>query len=143
MKISLLFLLLAVPVCSYGQRPADDYGGRGYRKDLIDIPVRPITDTIVASVMPAPGYDIDKYLTDNIKYPEQASKKKIQGRVSIQFTVNKDGPISDCKAISHVGAGFEEEAIQVLQIMPKWNPATENGKPVKTTYTMPVTFRLP
>ena len=69
-------------------------------------------------------------------------KRQIQGRVIVGFTVNEDGTLSDIKVMKSISPTFDEEAIRVVKSMPKWNPAKQNGKAVKTKYTVPVTFRL-
>ncbi|MBP5540204.1 MAG: M56 family metallopeptidase [Bacteroidales bacterium] len=83
-----------------------------------------------------------KYLSENIKYPEQAKKDKIQGKVYISFVVEKDGSVADAKVLRGIGGGCDEEALRVVKGMPKWNPATVNGKPVNVQYALPVIFKL-
>jgi len=92
--------------------------------------------------MPVLQYDLQKYLKENLRYPEEAIKNQIQGRVIVQFFVNVDGSISDCKIARGIGGGCDEEALRVVQKMPPWKPGKENGKPVKVYYTMPVVFKL-
>lgn len=83
-----------------------------------------------------------KFLGQNIKYPQEAAKKNIQGNVFVSFVVGKDGSVSDIKVDRKVGGGTDEEAVRVLKMMKKWNPGTENGKPVKVAYKLPVKFAL-
>ena len=77
-----------------------------------------------------------------MKYPAEASKKGIQGRVIVQFVVEKDGTISKAKVVNNADEQLKEEAIRVVEAMPKWNPGKQNGKEVRVKYTLPVTFRL-
>lgn len=83
-----------------------------------------------------------KYLSDNIRYPEAAHKAGIQGRVTVQFVVGKDGSIGNVSILRGVNADLDAEAIRVISSMPKWKPGTQKGEPVKVKYTVPVMFRL-
>ncbi len=82
------------------------------------------------------------YLATNIKYPQQAHKKKIQGRVIVEFVVDKEGNVVECKAKRKVHPLLDAEAIRVVEAMPKWTPGTLNGEPVRVRYMIPVVFRL-
>lgn len=82
------------------------------------------------------------YLSDNIRYPEAAHKAGIQGRVTVQFVVGKDGSIGNVSILRGVNADLDAEAIRVISSMPKWKPGTQKGEPVKVKYTVPVMFRL-
>ena len=70
--------------------------------------------------MPAPGYDLAKYLSEHLKYPDSAYNHDIQGRVIVKFIVNEDGSISDCNVIKGIGGGCDEEAVRVISRMPVW-----------------------
>ena len=99
----------------------------------------------VVEVMPQyPGGQIAmlKYLMENIKYPEQAMKEGIQGRVTVRFIVEKDGSISDVKPILSVHPLLNKEAVRVVESMPKWSPGKQNGKPVRVRFNVPVMFKL-
>ena len=99
----------------------------------------------VVEVMPQyPGGPIAmlKYLMENIKYPEQAMKEGIQGRVTVRFIVEKDGSISDVKPILSVHPLLNKEAVRVVESMPKWSPGKQNGKPVRVRFNVPVMFKL-
>ena len=99
----------------------------------------------VVEVMPQyPGGQIAmlKYIMENIKYPEQAMKEGIQGRVTVRFIVEKDGSISDVKPILSVHPLLNKEAVRVVESMPKWTPGKQNGKPVRVRFNVPVMFKL-
>ena len=99
----------------------------------------------VVEVMPQyPGGQIAmlKYLMENIKYPEQAMKEGIQGRVAVRFIVEKDGSISDVRPILSVHPLLNKEAVRVVESMPKWTPGKQNGKPVRVRFNVPVMFKL-
>ena len=83
-----------------------------------------------------------EFLSKNIKYPEEAYKNGIQGRVIVTFTVNKDGSISEAKVVKSVDPQLDEEALRVAYSMPNWNPGMQNGEPVNVKYTVPITFKL-
>lgn len=83
-----------------------------------------------------------KFLGQNIKYPKEARDKKIQGNVFLSFMVNTDGTIEDIKVVKGIGGGADEEAVRVLKLMKKWNPAMKDGKPVKAAYSLPIKFAL-
>ena len=82
------------------------------------------------------------YLSENIKYPEEAKDKNISGRVFINFVVEKDGSVSNVKVMRSIGGGCDEEAVRVVKAMPKWKPGMQRGKPVRVSYVLPVTFKL-
>ena len=99
----------------------------------------------VVEVMPQfPGGQIAmlQYLMENIKYPEQAMKEGIQGRVTVRFIVEKDGSISDVKPVLSVHPLLNKEAVRVVKSMPKWSPGKHNGKPVRVRFNLPVMFKL-
>jgi protein TonB len=83
-----------------------------------------------------------KYVGEKIKYPAQARRMGIEGRVFVEFVINKDGSLSDVKAIKGIGAGCDEEAVRIIQGAPSWTPGKQRGKPVKQRYTLPIIFKL-
>lgn len=83
-----------------------------------------------------------KYLGANIKYPKDALENGIQGTVVVKFVVEKDGTISNVKAIRKIGGGCDEEAVRVVKRMPRWKPGKQRGKPVRTEFTLPIQFKL-
>ena len=82
------------------------------------------------------------YLGDNIKYPEEAHKNGIEGRVIANFIVNKDGSISDVNVVQGLDPLLDAEAVRVLSLMPIWKPGTQRGEAVNVRFTIPVVFRL-
>jgi protein TonB len=83
-----------------------------------------------------------EYLSKNIKYPSIAQENNIQGRVVVEFVVNKDGSIVEPKVMRSVDTSLDNEAMRVIKSMPKWNPGKQRGKAVRVRYTVPVLFRL-
>jgi len=82
-----------------------------------------------------------QYLSKN-KYPTIAQENGTQGRVTVQFVVNRDGSIVDAKVLRGVDPYLDKEAIRVISSMPKWKPGMQRGKAVRVKYTVPVMFRL-
>lgn len=83
-----------------------------------------------------------KWLSSNIRYPESAQQNDIQGRVVVNFVVEKDGSVSQVKIAKGVDKDLDREAIRVVQKMPKWTPGKNNGVAVRSYFNLPVTFRL-
>lgn len=83
-----------------------------------------------------------KWLQKNLKYPADAQDNGVQGRVLVQFVVNKDGSIVDPKVVKSADPSLDKEAMRVVRAMPKWKPGQQRGKTVRVRYTLPVTFRL-
>ncbi|PKP33351.1 MAG: hypothetical protein CVU00_10805 [Bacteroidetes bacterium HGW-Bacteroidetes-17] len=82
-----------------------------------------------------------QFLNENIKYPEEARKNKIQGRVYVNFMVEKDGSITGVKVIRGIGGGCDEEAIRVVKLM-KFKPGQVDGTPVAAAFNLPINFTL-
>jgi protein TonB len=99
---------------------------------------------VVHHVETMPGFDGDlmQYMIANLRYPDQARKNNIQGRVLVQFVVRKDGRVADAKIAKSANPLLDAEALRVVRIMPKWIPGRQDGKPVDVYFTLPVTFKL-
>ena len=82
------------------------------------------------------------WLSQNIKYPVIAAENGVEGRVTVQFVVEKDGSITDVKVAKSVDPLLDKEAARVIKSMPHWTPGRQNGSPVRVKYTVPVTFKL-
>ena len=99
----------------------------------------------IVEVMPQyPGgmQELMQYLAKNIKYPLKAEKKGIEGKVMINFIVEKDGSISNVKVVRNIHPLLDKEAERVIKAMPKWSPGKQEGKPVRVKFNIPVAFRL-
>ncbi len=83
-----------------------------------------------------------QYVYGRLRYPEDAVKKKIEGRVVLQFIIDTDGSIQDIQVASATHPSLNKEAVRVVSTSPKWNPGKVGDKPVKVRYTLPVSFRL-
>jgi len=83
-----------------------------------------------------------QYLAENLDYPILAINNKIEGRVIIQFIINKDGSVTDVKSVKGIGSGCDMEAVSVVKSMPNWAPGKQNGIPVNVRMNIPVYFKL-
>lgn len=94
-----------------------------------------------ASYPGGPG-ELKKYLSKNLSYPQIALDEHIQGTVILKFVVGKDGTIKKVEVLRSVDPSLDQEAIRVVQSMPKWTPAEQHNKPCASYFTLPVTFKL-
>ena len=83
-----------------------------------------------------------KFVNKNMKYPRRANNLGIDGKVFVQFVIDKEGNITDVKAIKGVGAGLDEEAVRVLGKSPNWKPGRQGGKRVNVRMVIPIIFKL-
>ena len=84
-----------------------------------------------------------KYIDDNLRYPAKAREEGITGTVVIRFVVEKDGSLSNVQIAREIGGGCGAEAKRIVEGMPKWKPGRQDGRIVRTEFTLPVQFRLP
>jgi periplasmic protein TonB len=118
-------------------------------EDIIvdDAPEAEVADEVFTIVedaaMPPGGYQaFYEYVGKRMKYPPQARRMGIEGKVYIQFVVDRDGSLTEVQAVKGIGAGCDEEAVRVLQSAPKWSPPKQRGKPVKQRIIIPIIFKL-
>ena len=118
---------------------------------VLSAPMVPITkadsDKVFAAVEQSPDFPggMNKfylYITTNVRYPENARKKNIQGKVFVTFIVERDGSLSNVRVARGVSEDIDAEAVRVIQASPKWNPGLQNGVPVRVVFTMPLSFIL-
>ena len=83
-----------------------------------------------------------KWLSDNIKYPKDCLKEKVEGRVIVNFTIEKDGSITDVKTWKSPHSSLSKEAERLVKAMPKWKPARYMDEPIRQRFTLPIVFRL-
>lgn len=99
--------------------------------------------TFVEQMPQFQGDDLYQYLGKKIKYPEDARLNKQTGKVIIQFIIEKDGTLSHIELLKSSGVkSLDEEALRVVKAMPPWTPGKQNGKLVRTIYTLPISFQL-
>lgn len=105
---------------------------------------RPLDFRVVESLPQFPGGAVEfmKWLTRNLRYPLAAERQKIEGRVVVQFIVERDGAISGLKVARAAHPYLDREAMRVLRTMPKWQPGMQNDRPCRTMVSIPVVFKL-
>lgn len=134
--------------CSQGASEKQDAKEETVAPDSVAAPTDGVAKDevfMVAEQMPEfPGgmKELLKFLQNNLKYPENAMKNNVQGRVIVQFVVEKDGTLTEFKVARSVDPDLDAEALRVLQIMPKWKPGMQRGKIVRVKFTVPVSFKL-
>lgn len=113
-------------------------------EETLEEPEAPIF-IIVENMPEFPGGELAlrKYIAENVKYPEDAKEKGIQGRAYVSFVIDKEGNVANVKLAR--GTGFESidnEALRVVSLLPKWKPGMQGGKAVNVSYTIPIIFKL-
>ena len=93
-------------------------------------------------MFPGGMQELMTFLQTNIRYPKEAQARGLQGRVIVQFVVNKDGSICDEHIVKSVDPQLDAEALRIVRSMPNWTPGKQRGEPVRVRFTLPVTFRL-
>ena len=132
MKKLLFILLFILPFNGFSQQNSE--------KDSTN--ERIYTSVEVQPVFPGGEDEMYKYLAKNIKYPKKERRKNIQGRVFITFVVTEVGEIKDARVLRGVSKAIDEEALRVINSMPKWKPGTQNGTPVNVQFNIPINFTL-
>ena len=92
--------------------------------------------------MPQFAGDLNAYIGSHIRYPDMARESNIEGTVMVKFVVNEDGAVSDAIVVRGPGGGCDEEALRMVNSMPKWKPGKQNGMAVKVFFTLPIKFVL-
>lgn len=83
-----------------------------------------------------------RWIGQNIRYPEAAHNKEVQGRVMVKMVLKKDGSVGECTVVTSVDPDLDAEALRLVRRMPRWQPAIIDGEPVASYITLPITFRL-
>jgi len=113
--------------------------------DELSIDEEVVEPYLQVEIMPSfPGGEdkLLQYLAENVKYPRLAREAKIQGLVIVRFVVDADGFVGKVEILRGIGAGCDEEALRVVNAMPKWEPGIQNGRAVPVIYNMPIRFAL-
>lgn len=136
----LCFGLLTLSNCIFAQVETSDSAQLVIAEDSVEV----FESFQVEEQAQFPGGSrvLDKYIAENMKYPPIAIENGASGVVFIRFVVEKDGSLSRFKIVSpkKLGFGLEEEVLRVFKAMPKWEPATQDGKHVRMTFVKPVRF---
>lgn len=116
------------------QKPAPSYVSEEHIYDMKSITVGPKFN--------GGQEELDKWIQDHLQYPSGAAKAKIEGRVIVEFIIDKNGAVTMPKVVRGINDSLNNEALRVIKALPRWTPGYANGKPVKARYIYPVTFRL-
>jgi len=138
LKLSLFIAFCICTQFAVAQQSRGEQAGEGKK-------VREEPEFLVVEDMPEfPGGDkaMFKYIADNINYPKEALKHKIEGRVTIQFVIDEEGNVVDAKVLKGIGYGCDEEALRVVNSMPKWKPGKQRGDNVRVRFVLPIRFVL-
>ncbi len=100
--------------------------------------------TVVEDQPEFPGGEAarQRFLEENLRYPQMAREAGIQGTVFVTFVVETDGSVTDVRILRGIGGGCDEEAVRVVRMMPRWEPGRQRGQPVRVQFNMPIRFRL-
>ena len=106
-----------------------------------------VSDSIFVVVEQKPEFPggeeaLYQFLASNLNYPNTAKEQNIKGRVIVSFVVEKDGRITNAKVIRDIGGGCGDEALRVVNKMPRWKPGKQKGKPVRVQFSLPFVFKL-
>jgi len=93
-------------------------------------------------VFPGGTDSLRAYISNSMVYPEQARKEGVEGRVLVQFIIEKDGSVSSPEILKEVHPSLDAEALRIVSGMPKWSPARQRGEPVRAKFTVPILFKL-
>ena len=118
-----------------------------FETTLVEPPVEVAEETLVLIPEVQPEFPgglsgLYEYLANNIVYPSHAQRIGIEGRVFVEFIVDKDGSVTEVKVVKGVGAGCDEEALRVMEALPNFTPGKQGGRPVKVKMVIPIYFRL-
>lgn len=98
---------------------------------------------VVVEDMPSfPGGNVSAWISKNIKYPKGALSRNVEGKVYVQFIIEKDGTVTNVRIVRSVDAELDQEAVRVVSSMPRWTPGKQRGKPVRVSFTLPIDFQL-
>ncbi|MDW7694937.1 energy transducer TonB [Flammeovirgaceae bacterium SG7u.111] len=132
----------------FGDEPDEDdiIEDVGAETDDEDLPVEKAPEFVdYAEVSAAPKEGMQaflKWVANNLKYPAQAKRTDVQGKVYIQFIVEKDGTFTNVNVLRGIGAGCDEEALKVIKQAKPWSPGKQRGRPVRQRMVIPIHFRL-
>lgn len=121
-----------------------------YQAASLPAPIPPPTEEedeifLVVEEFPEPHGGIAtfyEYVAENLKYPRQARREGIKGKVFLQFIIDKDGSLTNVKVVKGIGFGCDEEAVRVVSSAPRWKPGKQRGKAVKVKMTLPIKFKF-
>src|SRR5687767_3398867 len=138
-------LVKADPNANTGVDPnyTPDFGGAGNNPVVTEEDPNKIWESVeIQAQFPGGQEEMRNFIMKNLRYPPQAVENRITGKVYVSFVVDVEGHISDIKLVRDIGGGCGQEALRVVKMMPDWKPGRQNGRPVKSRYSMPIVFDL-
>jgi protein TonB len=133
-----LLVLLALVAWSVAGAQADDTTGAG----LVAYGDTCVTTCEVMPIYPGGVEQLYAFLSANARYPKEARKHWIEGKVYVSFVIEKDGTVSSVKLVRGVHPLLDNEAIRVVSTLERWTPGTQFGKPVRVQFSMPIIFTM-
>ena len=145
--ISVLALVISIPFLSNAQSFDEntDVDVKAPQEDTSDVKMPDENIFIIVEDMPEfPGGEnaLRKFLAENYRYPEDAIENNIEGKIFVTFVVRSSGKINDIKVLKGLCTSCDEEAIRVINSMPKWKPGHQRGKAVSVQFTIPFILKL-
>lgn len=119
-----------------------DYVAEVYEEEIEEAPIPFALVEEKPSFMGGDANDFSRWVAQNLEYPEIAKENGVQGRVTLQFTVNADGTVSNVRVLRGVDSSLDKEAVRVVSKSPKWVPGKQRDRAVKVIYNFPVVFQL-
>lgn len=128
----------------------DDPGSRVEIKDYIEVIDEEVEEEEIPFMLveekptfqKGDANQFSKWVNQRLVYPEIAKENGVQGRVTLQFTIDKDGSLTKVKVVRGVDPSLDKEAVRVVSMSPKWEPGRQRDRAVPVTYTFPVIFKL-
>ena len=141
--LCLLFFLSVGKIFSQGRAEIYSFENEGIQRNDTTY----VTDKVYQVVEKMPEFPGGKqrlldWLKTNIQYPAEAREKGVEGRIIIQFVINKNGKAVEPLIVQSLDPILDKEAIRLINSMPQWKPGEEKGEPVRVRFTMPINFRL-
>jgi len=133
---AILSVLLFIPMVLFSQEPMIEMSPEKHNKDEI----HEVVDEPAS--FPGGSTEMMKYIGNTVKYPKKSIENKEEGRVFVEFVVNRDGSFSDIKILRGVSKDIDTEALRVVKGMPNWTPAELGGKTVRSRARLPLSFTL-
>lgn len=134
-------------VNSEGNADADNIMPIEHHEEAAVVGLETDKEDIFISVEQQPNFpggleELMKFLARNLRYPKAAQNVDVEGKVYVQFVVNREGKVSQVTVLKGIGYGCDEEAVRVMNLMPAWTPGKQGGKAVSVRYNLPISFKL-
>ena len=144
MKKSIIILFFLMPVLVFCQGTSQSSAKKPNKIKTVEAEKNADVYKVVGQMPEFPGGKdaMFQYLVDNMKFPDAARTKKIEGLVVVNFIVDEEGKLSNIKVIKSVSPELDREAMRMVKAMPQWKPGKHQGKEVKVNMNLPVKFKL-